>query len=240
MANIRILITILILLATSIYSQSIRLNEIMASNTSTIVDDDGEYSDWIEIYNSGNSAINLNGMYLSDDPLDLMKWQFGDLLIDPNNYILVFASDKDRTGEPFYWNNVIDWGDEWKYIVPNSELPVNWNSIDFNDNNWQTGPSGIGYGDDDDETIIPSTISLFARKIFNVNDKENIINAILHIDFDDAFVAYLNGVEIARENIGTVGIQPSFDQLARDDGFEAHIFDGGFPSRYDISIFNHY
>ena len=87
----------------------------------------------------------------------------------------------------------------------------------------------------DDETIILPSISLFARKEFVIENLDNIIGAVLHIDFDDSFVAYINGVEIARENIGgSVGIPPAFDELAISDEFEAKIYQGGFPNRYDI------
>jgi CotH protein/lamin tail-like protein/chitobiase/beta-hexosaminidase-like protein/type IX secretion system substrate protein len=56
------------------------INEIMASNTSFITDDAGEYDDWIEIYNGGSQTIVLAGYYLSDDLTDPLKWQ-----IPPDN-----------------------------------------------------------------------------------------------------------------------------------------------------------
>ena len=55
-------------------------------------------------------------------------------------------------------------GDEFKYLIPDGQTS-NWKNIDFNDSGWQTGRSGFGYGDGDDETIIPNgTLSLFIRK----------------------------------------------------------------------------
>ena len=57
---------------------------------------------------------------------------------------------------------------------------------------------------------------------------------LLDMDYDDAFVAYLNGTEIARENIGTAFITPSFDQPA--DGFwEAQLYNGQVPFRYHVN-----
>ena len=67
---------------------------------------------------------------------------------------MVFASDKDRQGEILYWKNVINWGDEWKYRSGTSEPPVDWHTMTFDDSEWMTGSTGIGYGDDDDVTII--------------------------------------------------------------------------------------
>ncbi|MDX1702622.1 MAG: chitobiase/beta-hexosaminidase C-terminal domain-containing protein, partial [Melioribacteraceae bacterium] len=161
-------------------------------------------------------------------------WEFGNVDVPPNGYLLVFASDKDRKGENIYWNTIIDWGDEWRYITPNSEVDENWINANYDDTDWFIGSTGIGYGDNDDETIISPSISLFARKKFNIENIENVIGAVLHIDFDDSFVAYLNGTEIARANIGTTGIPPNFDDRAISDEFEAKIYQGGFPSRYDI------
>jgi hypothetical protein len=57
-------------------SDPVIISEFMAANTSTIRDDDGKWSDWIELYNSGDSAVSLSGWYLSDDPTRLTKWRF--------------------------------------------------------------------------------------------------------------------------------------------------------------------
>ena len=48
------------------YSQNISINEIMSSNSNTISDEDGEYEDWIEIYNFGSTTVSLKGYGLSD------------------------------------------------------------------------------------------------------------------------------------------------------------------------------
>ena len=51
-------------------------SEFMADNANTLVDEDGDYSDWIEIYNPTTEAIDLAGWYLSDNPDNLIKWIF--------------------------------------------------------------------------------------------------------------------------------------------------------------------
>jgi hypothetical protein len=58
--------------------------------------EDGDYPDWIEIYNKGLAAVDLNGYALSDDSLSLFKWVFPSCMIAPGGYLLVFASGKDR------------------------------------------------------------------------------------------------------------------------------------------------
>jgi len=81
---------------------------------------------------------------------------------------------------------------------------------------WAIGTGGFGYGDGDDNTQITNTTSVYMRHVFQLVDTAAIAMAILHGDYDDAFVAYLNGVEIARRNIGNVGVPPAFDDTADD------------------------
>ncbi|NQU21374.1 MAG: lamin tail domain-containing protein, partial [Candidatus Nealsonbacteria bacterium] len=72
------------------------INEFMADNESALQDEDGAYNDWIEIYNPGPSSADLDGWFLTDNIGSLTKWQFPDVTIQPDDYLLVFASDKDR------------------------------------------------------------------------------------------------------------------------------------------------
>ncbi len=58
------------------WGQSLVINELLASNQSTITDEFAEFDDWVEIYNPGAQSINLAGYFLSDNPNDLMKWMF--------------------------------------------------------------------------------------------------------------------------------------------------------------------
>lgn len=73
------------------------INEFMASNDETVADQDGEYDDWIELYNNGASSIDLEGYYLSDDATDLMKWAFpAGTTIDNNSYLVIWADNDDE------------------------------------------------------------------------------------------------------------------------------------------------
>ncbi|GHB40958.1 hypothetical protein GCM10008106_22600 [Mongoliitalea lutea] len=69
----------------------------MSSNSTTIADEDGDYEDWIELYNYGNEAINLNGFGISDNPNNPFKWVLPDITMAPDSFLLVWASDKNRT-----------------------------------------------------------------------------------------------------------------------------------------------
>ncbi|MBQ3864522.1 MAG: CotH kinase family protein [Clostridia bacterium] len=76
------------------------ISEIMPANASTIAASDALYYDWIEIYNKGNAPINLKDYYLSDHEDNPLRWQFGNVSIDPHSYLLVYCSKLDRRELP--------------------------------------------------------------------------------------------------------------------------------------------
>lgn len=78
----------------SINPGDIVINEFMADNIATRADQDGEFDDWIEIYNTTNQAISLNGLCLSDDLNEPTMWAFPDTTIAANGYLVIWA-DKD-------------------------------------------------------------------------------------------------------------------------------------------------
>jgi hypothetical protein len=89
-----------------------------------------------------------------------------------------------------HWETAIYYNDTWNYQPGYSEPGAGWNTLSFNDSSWMEGPGGIGYGDGDDNTTIGQNVSLFLRIKFNIIDTSKIESAILHVDYDDAFVAY--------------------------------------------------
>jgi len=74
----------------------------MAINTNSIVDGDAEHSDWIEPYNNTDGDINLTGWYLTDKADNLKKWQFPSGTIAKGGYLIVFASEKNKTDAANY------------------------------------------------------------------------------------------------------------------------------------------
>lgn len=72
------------------------INEFVASNRTGLTDEDGDYSDWVEIYNPGPAPVNLSGWALSDDPNHPQKWTFPDITLRSQEYLVVFASGKNR------------------------------------------------------------------------------------------------------------------------------------------------
>jgi hypothetical protein len=76
--------------------QSIWLNEVQSSNDSTLLDENGDAPDWLELFNPGPGAVNLNGWGLSDSTNALFKWTFTNAPLPAGSFMLVFASGKDR------------------------------------------------------------------------------------------------------------------------------------------------
>lgn len=134
-----------------------------------------------------------------------------------------------------HWESLVVASNEWRYFLGNNEPPSSWTELSFNDEAWLKGPGGIGWGDGDDATTISRVPSVFLRRKFNVTELDKIVSLILYVDFDDGFVAYLNGKEIARANIGTPGVRPPYNQYAANCDFEAQLPSGGTPARFMLN-----
>ncbi|REJ82970.1 MAG: T9SS C-terminal target domain-containing protein [Bacteroidetes bacterium] len=212
---IYLIITLLFIFSMrSISKAQVLINEVQASNTKTIVHDLGKYDDWIELYNAGSSPVNLNGYGLSDDMSRKYLFTFPEVSLDPGAFLVVMASDTIKTFAGTQWQTAVKESDLWSYRVNTSAPPdTNWRNLSFN-SNWQTGPGGIGFGDGDDATIVSTCISIYMRRTFSISDTSKILSAILNMDYDDGFVAYLNGVEIARVNVGIPGKRPAWNDPA--------------------------
>ena len=74
---------------------SVVINELMADNDNTIADPQGDYDDWLELYNRTDSAVLLTGMYLSDKEDEPTKWAFPENTEIPANGYLIVWLDED-------------------------------------------------------------------------------------------------------------------------------------------------
>ena len=72
------------------------ISEFLAQNGSGIQDEDGDFSDWVEILNPTSEPIHLDDWSLTDDPGSPRKWVFPARAVEPGGFLLVFASGKDR------------------------------------------------------------------------------------------------------------------------------------------------
>jgi hypothetical protein len=217
----------------------LRLSEI-APTGGGILDEDGEAADWVEIHNAGATALSLGGYALSDDPRLPDRWRLPAVTLAPDERLVVFASGKDRPaspgdGEPGkptnHWETAVQDGSRWRFTLGRADIPEDWRQPGFDAVGWEEGPGGIGYGDGDDESEVPeSTLSVYARGEFTVRDRSKVADLLLHMDFDDGFVAYLNGVEIARQ--GLAGAPPAWDELAVEH--EATLYQGQPPPAFPV------
>lgn len=146
-------------------------------------------------------------------------------------FISLFVSS--ATYAKLQWEAIVTEGMVFKYLVPTSTPSLSWMQYTFDDGSWKSAPGGFGYGDNDDRTVIPSTTSIYLRKKFNVPAGTKIEQLSLDIDYDDAFVAYLNGVEIARSSNLQSGTPGFSANLTADH--EAKLYSGGVPDRFSIS-----
>ncbi|MDR2571410.1 MAG: lamin tail domain-containing protein [Oscillospiraceae bacterium] len=92
------------LLAAPSHQPHILISEVMASNRETIADEDGDFSDFIELYNAGLGSVNLSGWYLSDGDLQPLRWMLPDIVLEPGEYVLFFASGKNKQQADGIWH----------------------------------------------------------------------------------------------------------------------------------------
>lgn len=106
--NASFLIAILFLWGFSVFAQPLYLNELVTSNTSVNTDEDGDFEDWVEIFNAGTEPLSLSGYGLSDNN-NLFKWVFPDYIVQPGEYLIVWCSNKNRTlpDQPLHTNFAI-------------------------------------------------------------------------------------------------------------------------------------
>lgn len=113
-----------------------------------------------------------------------------------------------------HWETIVKDNSTWYYQVPTAASSPEWITPSFTLNSWLQGTGGFGYGDGDDNTVLPSSsVSVYTRTEFTIANLNQIVALALHFDYDDGFVAYLNGVEVARNGLSGTG-QPTYNQLA--------------------------
>ena len=257
---------------TDVFSTPV-INEVVALNRSTLYDEDAESSDWIEIFNPNKDSINLEGYYLTDDQSDLKKWRFPNSLLASGEYVIVFASGKDRDEGELHANFKISKaggylglvdpdgetviseisdlppqfedfsygiksnstsfskvlvreGDACKILVPTRDIGTTWRTLNFNDQTWSDATTGIGYerssgyqnligagGDIEDETYDKNSTA-YIRIPFFVESIKGLSSLVFRMKYDDGFIAYINGTEIASGNKPTT---PAWNSDARTD-----------------------
>ncbi|MEM7161793.1 MAG: CotH kinase family protein [Bacteroidota bacterium] len=121
------------------------INELMADNEQAVTDDQGEYDDWIELYNISNEAVNLTDWRLSDDINDFGKFVFPPYVLEPNEYLVIWA-DEDLEQAGLHANFKLSASGESLYLLNASQELVD--SVLFDDLEEDLGfariPNGTG------------------------------------------------------------------------------------------------
>lgn len=116
----------------SLFFGQVVINEVCTSNRTTVMDHEDDSPDWIELYNTGSTAINLKGYQLTDNAATPQKWRFPDLSIAAGGYLPVFASGKNKTSIVDHWESLVLETNTWKYKVPTASIAA-WHTAAFDD-----------------------------------------------------------------------------------------------------------
>ncbi len=128
------------------------------------------------------------------------------MLSNPANAELTGLDSLTLTGGCEATDPLIVEGDEWRYFKGTQEPPAGWNSLSFDDSTWLSGPTPIGFENSSGYESQLATnlddmrgkyISVFARREFTIDDPAKVMALSFTMDYDDGYVVYLNGVEVA-------------------------------------------
>ncbi|MFM9963379.1 MAG: lamin tail domain-containing protein [Planctomycetaceae bacterium] len=99
------------------------ISEFLAKNNSVLADEDGEFTDWIEIHNPTANPVSLNNWYLTDNPGQLTQWKFPNITLAADEYRVIFASGKDRKSGELHTNfSLNDAGEYLALVRPNRSV----------------------------------------------------------------------------------------------------------------------
>ena len=217
------LLLLCLLLHCAVFSQgALVINEVCYDN-STLSDETGNTSsDWIELYNTGPGAINLNGYALGDaNPYEEAKGvRLPNYSLPPGGFLVVFANSD--LPEYTIWTNapdlaVIPANTTWRFLASSSAPATSWKNAGFDDHAWSQGMSPLGYNEaklnmdcatvlsygNDPANRYPAS---YFRKTFNVINPSVITGLVVNARINDGMVVYLNGNEVLRQNMpaGTI------------------------------------
>ena len=110
-------------------------------------------------------------------------------------------------------------GASWRYWYSLDVPADGWSRETFDDSSWQEGQSGIGFGTAAVVTELDMLLNqrrvFYARRRFNISDPAAVSALLLRIDYNDGFVAYINGLEVARRGFGDPGVAIADSAYAR-------------------------
>ena len=116
--GLRLWVVCLLIPAATSQAQVI-ISEFMADNKSTLADEDGQFPDWIEVYNASTNTVSLNGWSLTDDPTRQTTWSFPGTNLTAKGFMVVYASGKNRAvaGAPLHTDFSLKAGGEYLALL---------------------------------------------------------------------------------------------------------------------------
>ena len=133
-------------------SGQVRINEFLAANQGYNTNENGQHEDWIEFYNNTSSSLNMFGLYLTDNSLNLTKFAFPDnAIIQPQGYLVVWADENATTSSYLHCNFKLLSGGEQLVLSD-----ISGNILDSINFGAQVGDVSVGRCPDGTGTFIPS------------------------------------------------------------------------------------
>jgi hypothetical protein len=179
------------------------INEGCHRNYISLLDEDQDNSDWIELYNAGSEAVDLFGFSLSDDSDGMGQWEFPHFNLGPDQYLVVFCSDKDRTVmQPFQPVTT-----EYSFVPE-----VGWNTHPFEQSFLWDGVSNLVIN-----TCSYNSQGYTVNSLFSQSDMGYICSAFQFVDGSDASCYATNGMTSTwRPNMQINGIAIGSGNLTND------------------------
>ena len=298
-------------------SGGVYISELLADNENGIADENSARQDWLELYNSGDAAVNLDGWWLTDKSGNKTEWRIPNVSIPSKGTLFFWASGKDRSNPaaPLHTNFSLSKDGEYLGLYrpdPTNGLPVlvdeyspkfpalppdvssgrmfaqtsttfvasgavgkwrvltaaegqnfytnsnyaaghlghgltnGWNvSPAFNDATWANGATGIGYdleggflpwigtspSGNCQSTFYNINSSLCFRRLFYVPDLSNTVSMKLRMKYEDGFVAFINGTEVARANCTNIMAYNTKANAALDESIVNYWTEYAFTNR---------
>ena len=144
----------------------------------------------------------------------------------------MFSQTTDRRAP----ETLIDFQSDWAYVDDGSDQGDAWRGVDFDDANWTRGAGPLGFGYDDQSTVLTcgpdvaceeKFATYYFRRDFQVDDPESLENVMAQIIRDDGVIVYVNGEEVFRDR--NIRSTTAFDTFARssalNDGFTSFRID---------------
>lgn len=193
---------------------------------------------WISLFAEGADIVRWNDSLSAVNPLQAFTENDGATWTPDNSFTFPSSAFRIEGTEPEPPElSFITPGNVWNYFpgLEEPSLGTAWTTSSFDDSAWNFDVGGFGYDDNvatqagllsavatplpgmrDNGVNADAHTSLYLRREFTVVDPLDMTELILQLDYDDAFVAYINGVEIARSNFGTIGTPEPFDAIGSE------------------------